>query len=292
MVDVLGAVWAGAVHMLYGYLDWLAKQLFGDTAEREQLLREAALYGITPVPATFATGTAPRPARTAPRSRSTRSCQARRGDLVPGHDGQTIASGTATLPIKAVLAGTRRTSRRHDPRVREPDRRRQRPRDRRGRHHGRRRRGRHRGAARSVPAAPARAARGRRRSGLRGLGARGRRRHARVGLPERARARHGRRALRSRQRGGRSSRTPARSPRCRRSSTRAADHRRGHGGRADDLAVAFTIHLVPTTPTRARRSPPSSPTCSSASGAPGDGVSARHGASAPRSTRRSAPPRA
>src|ERR1041384_1500847 len=56
MVDVLGAVWAGAVHTLYGFLDWAFRQLFGDTAEREQLLRMAALYGISPTPASYATG--------------------------------------------------------------------------------------------------------------------------------------------------------------------------------------------------------------------------------------------
>jgi uncharacterized phage protein gp47/JayE len=57
MADVLANVWAGAVHMLNGHLSWLALQLFADTAEREYLLRYAANYGITPIPATFASGT-------------------------------------------------------------------------------------------------------------------------------------------------------------------------------------------------------------------------------------------
>lgn len=105
MVDVLGAVWAGAVHTLYGYLDWLARQIFGDTSEREQLLRMAALYGISPVPATFAAGNV--------------TATGTDGNSIPGGTilrldaatsyrvttGQVIASGTATLPVISVLAG-------------------------------------------------------------------------------------------------------------------------------------------------------------------------------------------
>lgn len=105
MADVLGAVWAGGVHTLYGFLDWLAKQLFADTAEREQLLRKAALYGIKPAPATFATGNV--------------TATGTDGGLILGETilrldavtayrvtaGQVIASGTATLPMAAVLAG-------------------------------------------------------------------------------------------------------------------------------------------------------------------------------------------
>lgn len=56
MIDVLGASWAGTQHELYGYLDWLARQLFGDSCERAFLLRMAAMHGITPTPATFAGG--------------------------------------------------------------------------------------------------------------------------------------------------------------------------------------------------------------------------------------------
>lgn len=105
MVDVLGAVWGGAVHTLYGYLDWLSKQLFGDTSEREQLLRQAALYGITPIAATFATGTA-----TATGTDGTAilvDTILRLDDTTSYRvtTGQVIAGGTATLPITSVLAG-------------------------------------------------------------------------------------------------------------------------------------------------------------------------------------------
>lgn len=105
MADVLSSVWAGVNHTLYGYLDWLAKQLFGDTAEREALLRMASLYGITPTAATFATGNV--------------TATGTNGSVIPAETilrldavtsyrvttEQTIAVGTATLPVQAVLAG-------------------------------------------------------------------------------------------------------------------------------------------------------------------------------------------
>lgn len=57
MADVLGKVWGGTAHELYGFLDWLKDQLFGDTADEDMLLRLAAMYGITPAPATYFTCT-------------------------------------------------------------------------------------------------------------------------------------------------------------------------------------------------------------------------------------------
>jgi uncharacterized phage protein gp47/JayE len=48
---------AAAVHGLYGYLAWAARQLMVDTAEEEHLVRWAALWGITRKAATYATGT-------------------------------------------------------------------------------------------------------------------------------------------------------------------------------------------------------------------------------------------
>jgi uncharacterized phage protein gp47/JayE len=105
MVDVLGTVWAGAVHTLYGYLDWLAKQMFGDTAERAMLLRLAAMYGMSPTPATFAEGNV---TATGIDGTSIPEDTILRLDDETSYrvtTGQMIASGTATLPVIAVLAG-------------------------------------------------------------------------------------------------------------------------------------------------------------------------------------------
>ena len=106
MVDVLGAVWAGGIHELYGYLQWLSKQLFASTAERTWLLKIAAMYGITPVPATFATGNVtavgtpgtPIPINTIMRFSETVSYRVTVGQVIDG-------AGNATLPVVAVLAG-------------------------------------------------------------------------------------------------------------------------------------------------------------------------------------------
>lgn len=56
LIGILGRTEAGAVHLLYGYLDWIAKQVMPDTAETEFLVRWASIWGLTRKPATFAAG--------------------------------------------------------------------------------------------------------------------------------------------------------------------------------------------------------------------------------------------
>lgn len=106
MADVLGTVWGGAVHTLYGYLDWIARQLFAGTAERAELLRRAALFGITPVAASFASGNV---TATGENGSPILADTVLRLDAVIAYrvvTGQVIASGTATLPVVALLAGS------------------------------------------------------------------------------------------------------------------------------------------------------------------------------------------
>ncbi len=105
MVDVLGAAWAGSVHTLYGFLDWLSKQLHGHSAEREALLKKAAMYGITPTPATYASGNV---IATGTDGSAILADAVIRLDADTAYrvtTGQVIAAGTATLPITAILAG-------------------------------------------------------------------------------------------------------------------------------------------------------------------------------------------
>ncbi len=56
MIWVLSMVLAGVAHMLHGHLDFLAAQLFADTATDEYLERIATLFGVDRLAATFATG--------------------------------------------------------------------------------------------------------------------------------------------------------------------------------------------------------------------------------------------
>ncbi len=106
MARVLSSVWGGAVHGLYGYLDWAVKQLFGDTAEREFLLRIARLYGITIEPAEFATGTVTATGTdgvTIPAGTTLSLDSATKYSVTSD---QVIAAGQAFLPLQAVLAGS------------------------------------------------------------------------------------------------------------------------------------------------------------------------------------------
>lgn len=56
LLGVLGKSEAGAVHMLYGYLDWIAKQSIIDKAEKEYLERWAAIWKVIRKTAGFASG--------------------------------------------------------------------------------------------------------------------------------------------------------------------------------------------------------------------------------------------
>jgi len=58
-LNVLARVHAGATHGLYGYLDWLARQILPDTADAEFLERHAAIWLASGrVPAAYASGQA------------------------------------------------------------------------------------------------------------------------------------------------------------------------------------------------------------------------------------------
>lgn len=57
LVAIFARVVAGAVHMLYGFLEFMSRQFFADTAEAEYLERIASVFGIVRTAATYATGT-------------------------------------------------------------------------------------------------------------------------------------------------------------------------------------------------------------------------------------------
>lgn len=55
--EVYARALAGSAHELYGYLDWLSRQLIYDTADSDLLERWAGIWGITRKAASFAGGT-------------------------------------------------------------------------------------------------------------------------------------------------------------------------------------------------------------------------------------------
>jgi uncharacterized phage protein gp47/JayE len=56
LLNVLARMHAGAVHGLYGHLDWIARQIIPDTADAEHLERWASIFAIGRLAATYAAG--------------------------------------------------------------------------------------------------------------------------------------------------------------------------------------------------------------------------------------------
>lgn len=105
MADALAVVWAGAVHMTHGHLEWLAQQLFADTAIREFLIRIAAIFGITPTPATFATGTVT-VTGVGPHTIELDEILVRDDGVTYKVTAETLFAGSGSVPIQAVEAGS------------------------------------------------------------------------------------------------------------------------------------------------------------------------------------------
>lgn len=104
-LDVAARVQSGAVSGLYGYLDFIARQILPDTAEREYLARHAALWNLARKAATAAAGIAD--------ATGTDGVAIPAGTVLARVDGArflvtadaVIASGTAPLAVEAEVAG-------------------------------------------------------------------------------------------------------------------------------------------------------------------------------------------
>lgn len=105
LLDVLARVQAGAVAGLYGYLDWLARQLMPDTAEAEYLARWASIWGIRRKSAVAAEATLT--ATGANGSVIDAGVQLTRADgaLFTVKTAATIAAGSAAVAVVALEAG-------------------------------------------------------------------------------------------------------------------------------------------------------------------------------------------
>jgi uncharacterized phage protein gp47/JayE len=102
---VIGRMHAGAVHGVYGYLEWLARQLMVDTAETVFLDRYAGIWGVLRVPASFAAGLVD--------VTGTNGVTVPAGTQLQRSDGvgytttadAVIAAGAAQVPVAALVAG-------------------------------------------------------------------------------------------------------------------------------------------------------------------------------------------
>lgn len=104
-LNVLSRIHASAAHSLYGFLDWISRQVFPDTAEAENLERWATIWSIPRRAAAFAIGQA-----TATGTNGIVIPAATRFKRADGIEYETdaevtIAIGTATVALTAIEAG-------------------------------------------------------------------------------------------------------------------------------------------------------------------------------------------
>jgi uncharacterized phage protein gp47/JayE len=104
-IGALVTVQAGAVHGLYGHLDWLARQILADTADAEFLERHAAIFGVARKVATLATGPALATGVDGSVIPMGTTLQRAGGLEYVTQAEATIAEGEATLSLAAVAAG-------------------------------------------------------------------------------------------------------------------------------------------------------------------------------------------
>lgn len=102
---VLSRMHAGAVHGVYGYLDWLAQQLMVDTAETVFLDRYAGIWGVLRVPASFAAGAVAVTGTTGVVVPAGTQLQRSDGAAYTTTADTTITSGAADVPVAALSAG-------------------------------------------------------------------------------------------------------------------------------------------------------------------------------------------
>lgn len=109
-LNVLAFAEGGAVHGLYGFIDWLSQQILPDTADAEHLDRWCSIWGVSRKAAAPATGNIT--------LTGTTGATVPVGTLMQRADGQqyqttavgTLAAGTATVATVAVTAGLAGTS--------------------------------------------------------------------------------------------------------------------------------------------------------------------------------------
>ena len=103
--DVMARVMAGAAHSLYGYIEWLSRQLIYDTADGDILERWASIWGISRKPATAAAGNVTITGTNGAIVPDGTELAAGDGTLYATTAAVTIASGSALAAVQAVTSG-------------------------------------------------------------------------------------------------------------------------------------------------------------------------------------------
>jgi len=105
LLDVLARIVAGAVWLIYGSAAWIARQVFPDTAELENLERWAAIYGLPRIAATFGAGSVTLTGVDGTIISAGTGLRRVDGVEYATSADCTIALGVATAPVEAVVAG-------------------------------------------------------------------------------------------------------------------------------------------------------------------------------------------
>lgn len=109
-LGVLARVHAGAVHGLYGYLQWLEQQLMVDTCEGAYLERYAGVWGVLRLPAAYAEGNLTLAGTDGVLVAAGTQWQRADGALFTSTADATIAAGAATVAVMADAAGAAGTT--------------------------------------------------------------------------------------------------------------------------------------------------------------------------------------
>lgn len=105
VLDVLARIHAAVANGLYGFLGWIALQVFPDTAESEQLARWAAIWSVSRKASVAAAGAVDvTGANASPIAAGTVLVRSDGAEYVTTADA-VIAAGVATLQVEAIDAG-------------------------------------------------------------------------------------------------------------------------------------------------------------------------------------------
>jgi len=105
VIAVLAIVIAGAVHLLYGAIEFFSRQIFGDQAEDEYMVRLASQFGVTQKPAGFAEGAVVFVGADGGVVPVDFVMQRSDGVLFSSTETGVIASGSVSINMKAQVAG-------------------------------------------------------------------------------------------------------------------------------------------------------------------------------------------
>jgi uncharacterized phage protein gp47/JayE len=104
-LNVIARMHAAGLHGLYGYLDWLAKQIMEDTADSVFLDRYAGIWGVLRLPAAFASGNVTLTGNEDVVVPAGTAMQRGDGAEFTTTADATVVAGVATVPVAALVAG-------------------------------------------------------------------------------------------------------------------------------------------------------------------------------------------